>query len=328
MRRFATGLAVLAAAGVVAAQPPTGGAKPITSVYGHDLRVRPGGKKDWKDAPPFGVDVYHDAANGCLLAVTEVGAIAAAPFTAPGPKKEAEWAYGFDLRVRKADAETFVNARRFGVEAFKDLGAGKLLYATEARAVAFAALPAAPAGEKEATFHHGLVLSVRDAKQQEWTNARKFGAEAFLDGNTGGLLYLTETGSVAAAAAPAAAAPPDTPKAPAWVHGMVLRVRKADEEDFTPQTRNLEVEVYSDPNSGALLFISDAGALAAGPAAGAVKPGQNPVWKGAFKVRARKAGEKEFDKAAKFGVEVFEDPATGYLVYASETGSIAVVGKR
>lgn len=41
-----------------------------------------------------------------------------------------------------------------------------------------------------------------------------------------------------------------------------------------------------------------------------------------------KGGVTAFDRATKFGVEVFEDPATRYLVYACETGSIAVVGKR
>ena len=142
MKRFATGLAVLLAAGLVAAQAPPGGAKPITSVYGHDLRVRPGGQKDFtKETPKVGVDFFHDAANGCLLAVSETGNLAASPFPTLGAKKEAEWAYGFDLRVRKSDAETFVNAKKFGVEGFKDLASGMLFYVSEAKAVALSGLP-------------------------------------------------------------------------------------------------------------------------------------------------------------------------------------------
>jgi hypothetical protein len=326
MKRFATGLAVLLGAGLVAAQVPAGGAKPITSVYGHDLRVRPGGQKDFtKETPKVGVDFFHDAANGCLLAVTETGNLAAAPFPTLAAKKEAEWVYGFDLRVRKSDAETFANAKKYGVEGFRDLASGLMLYVSEAKAIALGGLPAMTV-DKEAGFHHGLVLSVRDAKQQEWKDAKKFGAEAFRDGNTAGLLYLTETGAVATAAGPAAA-PPDPPKAPTWAHGMVLRVRKADEEDFTAQTRNLSVETYTDPNSGALLFVSETGSLATAPAPTGIKKGQAPQWKGAFKLRARKGGEADFAKAAKFGVEVFEDVATGCLVYACETGSIAVVKK-
>ena len=38
-----------------------------------------------------------------------------------------------------------------------------------------------------------------------------------------------------------------------------------------------------------------------------------------------KAGEKEFDKAKKYGIEVFEDNRTGNLIFISETGSVAVL---
>src|SRR5688500_14399990 len=104
MKRFVVGLALLAAAGAVVAQPPAGGAKPITSVYGHDLRVRPGGQKDFlPTTPKVGVDFFHDAANGCLLAVTETGNLAAVPFAPLGNDKKPEWQFGHDLRARKSD---------------------------------------------------------------------------------------------------------------------------------------------------------------------------------------------------------------------------------
>lgn len=328
MKRIVTGLALLAVAGAVVAQPPAG-AKPITSVYGHDLRVRPAGQKDFlPTTPKVGVDFFHDAANGCLLAVTEAGNLAAVPFAALGNDKKPDWQFGHDLRVRKGDEAKFTQAtKKYGIEAVKDLASGKLVYATETKAVAFADVPMGLATDKEAAFSHGLVLHVRDSKQQDWTNAKKYGVEAFRDGNTGGLLFLSETGSVATAAAPAKEFTGD-PKAPKLLHGLALRVRKADEEDFTAQTRNVAVEVYSDVNSGAVVFVSETGAVAAAPAPAEVKKSAAPVWKGAFKVRARKGGEKDFAAAAKYGVEVFEDVGTGYLVYASETGSIAVVAKK
>ena len=43
---------------------------------------------------------------------------------------------------------------------------------------------------------------------------------------------------------------------------------------------------------------------------------------------ARKGGEKDFDKAKKFGIEVFQDNRTGNLIFISETGSIAVLPKQ
>jgi hypothetical protein len=189
-------------------------------------------------------------------------------------------------------------------------------------------VPASLATDKEPAFHHGLVIPVRPADKEDWSTAKKFGVEAFRDGNTGGLLYVSETGALATGAAPAMPASSDNPKAPKPLHGLSLRVRKADEEDFTDTTRRLSVEVFSDPNTGAVVYVSETGAVAVAPAPAMVKKGQKVTWKGAFKVKARKGGEKEFDKAAKYGVEVFEDNNTGYLVYACETGAIAVVAKK
>lgn len=326
MKRLIAGGCLFLAVSLVLAQPPAGGAKAIDYVYGQALRVRPGGAKDWKDAPRVGVDVYHDAANGSLLAMTEAGNLAVAPFATPGEKKIADWLNGFDLRVRKSTDEKFTNARRVGVEVFLDQGAKQLLYVSETKAAAFAPIPAMPGSDKEATFHHGLVLSVREAKQVEWANAKKFGVEAFKDGNTGGLLYLAETGAIATAAAPEMAS--ESPKPPKWIHAMVLRVRKADEDDFTPQTRNLAVEVYQDPNSGALVFVSDAGSIAAARAPEKLEPTGAPAWKGAFKIPARKGTDTDFKAATKFGVEVFEDARTQCLIYATETGAIAVRPKQ
>ena len=40
-----------------------------------------------------------------------------------------------------------------------------------------------------------------------------------------------------------------------------------------------------------------------------------------------KGGEKEFEKAKKYGIEVFEDNRTGNLIFLSETGAIAVLPK-
>ncbi|MBY0458694.1 MAG: hypothetical protein K2V38_15250, partial [Gemmataceae bacterium] len=66
----------------------------------------------------------------------------------------------------------------------------------------------------------------------------------------------------------------------------------------------------------------------------APNPGKFPAdakgvtWRSAMALAARKAGEKEFDKAKKYGVEVFEDNRTGNLIFISETGSIAVLVKQ
>jgi imidazolonepropionase-like amidohydrolase len=50
-----------------------------------------------------------------------------------------------------------------------------------------------------------------------------------------------------------------------------------------------------------------------------------PVWRLGLDLKARQGGTDDFEKARKYGVEVFLDVNTNNLVYISETGSIAVV---
>lgn len=52
---------------------------------------------------------------------------------------------------------------------------------------------------------------------------------------------------------------------------------------------------------------------------------KSPVWKFGLDLKARQGGNDDFDKARKYGIEVFLDENTNNLVYISETGSIAVV---
>jgi hypothetical protein len=53
---------------------------------------------------------------------------------------------------------------------------------------------------------------------------------------------------------------------------------------------------------------------------------KKPSWTHGLDLRVRKGGEEDWNKdTKKYGIEVFKDENTGYLVYISETGSIAVV---
>ena len=51
-------------------------------------------------------------------------------------------------------------------------------------------------------------------------------------------------------------------KKPEWLHGMYLKSRKADEDNFTKDTKRYGVEVFLDPNNGNLIYISDTGSIA------------------------------------------------------------------
>lgn len=48
-------------------------------------------------------------------------------------------------------------------------------------------------------------------------------------------------------------------KKPKWSHGLMLRVRKADEPDFNKDTKKIGVEVFVDENNGNLIYISESG---------------------------------------------------------------------
>ena len=74
-----------------------------------------------------------------------------------------------------------------------------------------------------------------------------------------------------------------------------------------------------------LFYLSGTGSIATAPKPAALSDMGGVKWMGAMTLKSRKGGEKAFDKANKYGVEVFQDNKTGYLVYISDTGAIAVL---
>jgi hypothetical protein len=292
-----------------------------------DLLVRVGGDKNFtKSTPKVGVEFYLDAAGGALIAINEAGTIAAASAGPITTDRKATWAFAHDLRCRTADDSGWKSAKPKGVEAFTYPAAKLIVYAGEAKALALAELPAQVGSDNPPNWHHGLVLKVRAAGQAKFADARtKVGVEAFKDGNTSGLIYITETGQLATATAPATPPDPSAPKRPTPVYGLEPQVRKADERDFSKTTKTIPIEVFQDPNSGTLLYLTEAGFLAAAPPVAGLKDGQGLAWSHAMTLKARKGGEKEFGSAAKYGIECFIDKNSGHRVYICETGSVAVV---
>jgi hypothetical protein len=296
------------------------------------LKVRPGGERDWPKALKVGVELFHDESTKAVVAISDTGAISVAPAPisgAVGTDKTCKWLTAHDLNCRKAGETDFTQkTKKWGVELFRDLGTNRLLYACESGAVALAPVPGSLVTEKGPKWHHALVPRVRAPEQTEFTDAKKIGMEVFKDENTGGLIYITETGAIATAAAPQVTPDPKKPLPPKTAYGLLLRVRGAEELDFSDKTKQLSVEVFEDPNAGTLLYITEGGFIATAPSTGKLVPDAKGVtWKSAMALRARKVGEPDFPKARKFGIEVFEDNRTGNLIFISETGSIAVLPK-
>jgi hypothetical protein len=340
--RIAAGLAILTAGFVLAigsadravAQQPKDKAPDKSTapkfVYGHDLRVREGDKTDWTGAPRLGVEVFHDESTNTFVGISEVGALAVIPAPTPGAEKKCIWKTAHGLSTRKADEPEFTQkTKKFGVEMFLDTGSNQLLYVSETASIAFAPIPGGLVNDRGPKWHHALFSKVRSPEQTTFDNAKKFGMEVFQDENTGGLIYITETGAIATAPAPATFPDPKKSLSPKPEYGLVLRVRGANEPDFTDKTKRIGVEVFSDPNANNVLFyITEAGYVATAPNPGKFADARGVTWKSAMALKARKGGVKEFDTAKKFGIEVFQDNRTGHLIFISETGAISVVPKQ
>jgi len=338
-KQIAAGLATLAAALIVAA----GGGGPIAAqekdkkanapkfLYGHDLRVRVGGKPDFdKDTPRIGVEVFHDETTNAIIAISESGALTVAPAGPIGMDKTCKWLTAHDLSARKAGETEFTQkTKKYGVELFRDLGTNRLLYVCETASIAFAPVPAGLVSDRGPKWQHAFEPRVRSPEQPSFDNAKKIGVEVFKDENTGDLIYISETGGIATAPAPKTAPDPKNIAPPKTAYGLILRVRGANEPDFNDKTKVIGVEIFEDLNAAGIFFyITETGSIATAPNPGKFADAKSVTWKSAMALKVRKGGEKTFDAAKKFGVEVFVDNRTGNLIFISETGSIAVLPKQ
>ncbi len=334
-KRIVAGLLVLTAAlfvaigspGPVIAQDKAGAPK---FLYGHDVLVRPGGVKDFneKTTKKIGIEVFQDESTHAIVAISEAGDLAVLPAIPIGTDRTCKWLTAHDLAVRKAgEAEFTEKTKKWGVELFRDLASNRLLYVAESAAIAFAPIPGSLVTDRGPKWHHALEPKVRRPGENNFDSAKKFGLEVFKDENTGGLIYITEIGSIATAAAPTTAPDPKKIAPPKTAYGLELRVRAADEPNFSDSTKRIGLEVFEDPNANVLLYITDTGHVATAPKPAKLADARGVTWKSAIALKARKGGVKEFDKAKKYGIEVFQDNRTGNLIFICETGSIAVLHK-
>jgi hypothetical protein len=337
--RITVGLIVVTAGLVVVAGSAMNSARaedktkiaPPKHLYGHDLRVRKGGNPDFdKDTPRIGVEFFHDEFTKSIIVISEAGAVAVAkaPTAAFGEDKKCEWKTAHDLHCRKAgEAEFKQNTKKWGVEMFHDRGTNQLLYVCESGSVSLSPVPGALVTNKGPKWNHALEPKVRTPEQVQFDSAKKFGMEIFRDENTNDLIYITEIGAISTVSSSAQTPDPKKILPPKTQYGLVLRVRGADEPNFTDKTKQLGVEVFEDPNSNLLFYITEAGFVATAPNTGKFADAKGVNWKSAMALRARKGGQANFNEAKKFGIEVFEDNRTGNLLFVSETGAIAVLPK-
>lgn len=192
--------------------------------------------------------------------------------------------------------------------------------------------PAASAqAPKPPQWTHAFDLKCRTSKEATFSDKTKaWGMEVFRDDNNGDGVYILENGQLAVARGFAGvAAPVKDSKSPSWMHGLDLKVRRANEPEFTDKTQVLSLEVFRDENTGNWIYITEKGYVAVAPGEkGLLAPTASPkapVWVHGLDLKCRKAGEKAFDNNTKvYSIEVFRDENTGLLIYICETGAISL----
>src|SRR5215813_8298289 len=114
-----------------------------------------------------------------------------------------------------------------------------------------------------------------------------------------------------------------------WKYGLSFQVRKAGQAKFDDKdTPKYGAEILHDKDIEKLLYVAETGALGVGTAdklgKDLDKPERPKLYHG-LEMRVRPKDEKGWDKALKFGAEVFRDINADNLVYISEKGSIGVL---
>jgi hypothetical protein len=308
--------------------------------HGFDLKSRKVGEKVFgPDTQKFGVEALKDTNNNLGIYISNVGSIAVVNtgfanlnkgiVGAKGP----DFVVGLDLPARKAGQTSWKDAKVHSVEVFHDTNTDNWIYVSEKgylAATSAKGAPPAPGDPAAPRLSHSVDLNVRLAGDKEGKETKRFGVEVYLDPNTGNLVYVCETGSIAVIREDPASKVVGAGKDPKLLHGLDLKIRKHDEFEFT-KAKKLGVEVYRDGNNGNLIYITENGflAVAAGPKGTVATPTpspKDPKWTHGMNMRCRKIGEAEFtDKTQQFGVEVFKDENVNVILYLAETGSLSAI---
>jgi hypothetical protein len=221
--------------------------------HGSALLVRPTTKgRAQVEAKKHTIEAYLDQEANTWIYLTASGAIAVLPLREE-PKAGAEFPllYGLDLKVRESGSFDFPTPS-FGVDVYHDKQASAVVYVTEKDTIAVAPYREVRGTPKAPDWKQGLELKVRPVDQLAFKGARRFGAEVFLDLNTGYLLTITETGAFAAMVGEV-----DEQKAmrqpTEWRAGLKWP---------TSPTTSAAAELYLNPAAKLLIVVSEKGGLA------------------------------------------------------------------
>ena len=145
------------------------------------------------------------------------------------------------------------------------------------------------------------------------------------------VIFLLAPLAMLVALTPDWAAGQDQPKDPQWTHAFDLACRKLGEAEFTPSTQKFGVEALRDQNVKLGLYVTEKGAIALAPGfegLPASVPAKTPIWITGLDLPARKAGEKDFNKAKTYCLEIFRDPHTDNALFITSDGRVAAASAK
>jgi hypothetical protein len=233
--------------------------------YGHEFPVRKGTEEKFsKETRRVSLEVFKDENNGAMMYIGDNGTISSVNTGDPktkdkGPKR----VHSMYLLVRKSNEKNFTDkTHKMGIEIYSDENNGNLIYSTETGHFAVSPRKIEGDGKKQPKWSHGLLLKARRSGEIDWKTAKEYSVEVFSDENTGSLLYVSETGSIAVVEGGKITL---TDKKPTWFYDLELAARKADEEKITAKTKRFGLEVFRDENTGNLVYITDTGSISVIP---------------------------------------------------------------
>lgn len=289
-----------------------------------DLAVRKPEEQSVTDKTRFvGVDVHHDRAGRQRFYVSEGGQQLAVSAVGTGDAKqtEAKWLHRMTLPVRTSEENDFTDkTRQLGVEVYRELATGNLIYVSDAGAFAVVSPKKAPqeAKNQKPRWLERLPAKVRRASETFAREALRCNFEIYFDENTRCLILAGENGALGVLPG----GQPRARKAPEpleWTHALDLQARLPGTKDFDRKTPIFRVEVYEIVCRNAWLYLTESLHVAVIPGEGPGEPipAKAPLWTG----RLHPAGKD----AALWSAESFSNPNSEHRVFITSRGALAVL---
>ncbi len=238
---------------------------------GYDLKARKAGETEFSDKTKvWAMEVFWDENTNNWIYITQNGKLAVVPGKNPtGGAVAPQWSHAMDLNCRKGGIDDWEKGNKYGVEVYKDLNNGNLIYIV-GETGAIAVVPGEGTDEpeqKDPEWLHGLDLKCRKAGVPNFDKETNvYGVEIFRDNSTNNFLFISHVGDIdVVPGAKDASAPTKDPRSPKFTHGLDLQCRKAGELDFTPETKTFALEIFEDPNLDLTIYIDEIGMIAVAP---------------------------------------------------------------